>query len=164
MAKQEIDPNIEVLDFSEVRPFEPLDSRTTYKVRIDTLEPGVSKKGEKKVRCEMSILAPEEVAIEDWQLDEEAPGGMKFIAFTDRMTKASNRKLFREYSLQSQALPFLYQLLKALDPKVELNEAFRFNPSDWVGLECTVKIQNEAYDEQIRPRVQRVYAASKFDA
>jgi hypothetical protein len=163
LAKQVSNPVGEVLDFSEVRPFEPLDSRTIYRARISNLEFGVSKKGEKKVSCEMTILTPEEVAVEEWEPDEEAEGGMKFVGVSDRMTKASNRKLFREYSLQPQALPFLYQLLKALDPDIELNEAFRFDPAQWIGMECAVKIQNEAYDEQIRPRVYRVYAASKAD-
>jgi len=154
----------EILDFSDVRPFEPLDDRVLYKVRVDTMEKGLSQRSaQKKIRCEFSILEPDEVAVEEWEPDESAPGGAKKVGYSDRTTRAAGRKLFREYSLQSQALPFLYQLLKALDPNVELNEAFRFNPADWIGMEAAVRIHNEAFEEQIRPRIDRVYPVSRFE-
>lgn len=152
----------EILDFSQVRPFEPLDSTERYRVRIRDLDISVAAaSGEKKSHCEMTILAPEEVKVENWEPDDEADGGAKFIGLTDKMTRAEGRILFREYSLQPKALPFLYQLLKALDPNVELNEAFRYNPASYIGLECAVKIKNEAFQEQIRPRVQNIYPVGK---
>ncbi|KKK46978.1 hypothetical protein LCGC14_3159850, partial [marine sediment metagenome] len=152
----------EILDFSQVRPFEPLDSTVRYRVKVSELD--ISKaasSGEKKSHCEMTILAPEEVKVENWEPDEEATGGMSFIGLTDKTTRAEGRKLFREFSLQPKALPFLYQLLKALDPSVELNEAFRYNPANYIGLECVVKVKNEAFQEQIRPRVNNIYPAGK---
>ncbi len=164
MARRPEAENEEILDFSEVRPFEPLDDREIYKVRVTNMEKGVSNRSnQKKVTCEMTIIGPEEVAIEEWEPDEEAEGGMKKVGYSERTVKASGRKLFREFSLQSQALPFLYQLLKALDPDVQLNEAFVFKPGDWIGMEASAKLHNEAFEEQIRPRVDRIYPADRYD-
>ena len=151
----------EILDFSNVRPFEPLDSTVRYRTRVTVLEPGVAaQSGQRKSHCEMTILAPEEVKVEEWEADDEAEHGMSFVGLSDRTTRAEGRKLFREFSHQEKALPFLYQLLKALKPDIELNEAFRYNPAEFVGLECDVKIKNEAFQEQIRPRVNNIYPAS----
>jgi hypothetical protein len=154
----------EILDFSSVRPFEPLDSKPVYLVRVTELDISTSQAGEKKSHCEFTILGPVDVHVENWEPDEEAEGGMAFTGLTDRLTKAEGRKLFREFSLQAKALPFLHQLLKALDPDVELNEAFRYKPEDWVGMECAVKIKNEAYQEQIRPRVNNIYPVTRYQA
>ncbi|KKM80385.1 hypothetical protein LCGC14_1340310 [marine sediment metagenome] len=152
----------EILDFSQVRPFEPLDSKVRYRVRVRDLDISRSAaSGEKKSHCELTILAPEEVNVETWEPDEDADGGAKFIGLSDKLTRAEGRILFREFSLQPKALPFLYQLLKALDPSVELNEAFRYNPAGYIGMECEVKIKNEAFQEQIRPRVNNIYPAGK---
>jgi len=114
--------------------------------------------------AELTILAPEEVRVETWEPDDEAEGGMKFIGLSDRTTKAAGRKLFRTFSLQPKALPFLYQFLKALNPDVELNEAFRYRPADWIGMELAVKGKNEAYQEQIRLRPMNLYPASRASA
>jgi len=165
MAKDTVKGPEEILDFSEVRPFEPLDSSRIYLCKVRALDISRSAaSGEKKSHCELEIIAPEEVNVETWEPDDEAEGGMSFAGLADRTTRAAGRVLFREYSLQSKALPFLYQLLKALDPEVELNEAFRYRPEDWIGMECAVKIRNEAFQEQIRPRVQNVYPASRYSA
>ena len=146
MAKEKDTGPEEILDFSQVRPFEPLDSKEVYHVRITDLDISrAASSGEKKSHCEMTIIAPEEVAVEEWEPDDEAEGGMSLAGLSDRKTRAEGRKLFREFSLQPKALPFLYQLLKALDPKVELNEAFRYDPAKYIGLECAVKIRNEAF-------------------
>lgn len=152
----------EILDFSQVRPFEPLDSKLTYLVRVRTLDISRSQAGEKKSHCELEVVAPSEVGVEEWEVDDEAEGGMSFVGLSDRKTRSDGRIFFREYSLQPKALPFLHQLLKALDSTVELNEAFRYRPEDWIGMECAVKIRNEAFQEQIRPRVQNVYPASRY--
>ena len=156
-----------VLDFSGVRPFEPLDPSVTYKIRVDKLENGQGPSGPKS-HCEMSILGPEEVQVEEWIPDEEAPGGAKRVGMKvdDKgnpvMTKADKRKLFREFSLQPQALPFLHEFIKAVDPAAKLDDKFRYNPDKYVGLEAACKITNEAFNEQIRARVARMYAASAY--
>lgn len=152
----------EILDFSDVRPFEPLDSRGLFRVRITNLEKGVSQVGQPKTHCEMTILEPEEVAVEVWEPDDSAEGGMVLTGVSEIKTKAEGRKLFREFSHQAKALPFLHQLLKALDPDLDLSGPFAYDPAKFLGLEATVKIRNEAFEEQIRPRVQNIYPASRY--
>ena len=156
-----------VLDFSGVRPFEPLDPSIVYKIRVDKLENGQGPSGPKS-HCEMSILGPTEVQVEEWIPDEEAPGGMvKSGMKTDSkgnavMTRAEGRKLFREFSLTPQALPFLHEFIRAVDPTAKLNDKFRYNPDNYVGLEGACKVTNEAFNEQIRARVARMYPASSY--
>ena len=156
-----------VLDFSGVRPFEPIDPSITYKLRVDKLENGQGPSGAKS-HCEMSILGPEEVQVEEWVPDEEAPGGAKRVGMKvdDKgkpvMTRAKGRKLFREFSLQPQALPFLHEFIKAVDPSAKLDDKFRYDPDKYVGLEAACKVNNEAYNEQIRARVARMYPASAY--
>ena len=156
-----------VLDFSGVRPFEPIDPSVTYKLRVDKLENGQGPSGAKS-HCEMSILGPEEVQVEEWVPDEEAPGGAKRVGMKvdDKgkpvMTRAKGRKLFREFSLQPQALPFLHEFIKAVDPSAKLDDKFRYDPDKYVGLEAACKVNNEAYNEQIRARVARMYPASAY--
>lgn len=150
-----------ILDFSEVRPFEPLDPGPLYLCRVRALDVSMAASGQKKSHCELEVLAPEEVQVENWEQNDEAPGGMVSVGMSERKTKAAGRIFFREFSLQPQALPFLYQFIKALDPDAELNEAFVYKPEEYIGLECTVKMHNEAFQEQIRPRVDRIYPASR---
>jgi hypothetical protein len=157
-----------VLDFSGVRPFEPLDPSVIYLIRVDKLENRESKEGKPLSHCEISITAPEEVQVEEWIPDEEAPEGMRKVGMkTDDkgnpvMTKAKGRKLFREFSLQPQALPFLHEFIKAVDPSAKLDDKYRYNPDKFVGLEGACKINNEAFNEQIRARVARMYPASAY--
>ncbi len=159
-----------VLDFSQVRPFEPLDPNTNYLVRVTKLDISKSQAGKPKSHCELTIEGPEEVQVEEWAPDEEAEGGMTRVGpKTDDkgnpvMTKAKGRVLFREFSLESKALPFLYEFIRAVDPSAELNESFRYNPNNYMGLTAACTIQNEAYDEQIRSRVRRMYPASAYKA
>ena len=156
-----------VLDFSGVRPFEPLDPSIVYKIRVDKLENGQGPSGPKS-HCEMSILGPTEVQVEEWIPDEEAPGGMvKSGMKTDSkgnavMTRAEGRKLFREFSLTPQALPFLHEFIRSVDPTAKLNDKFRYNPDNYVGMEGACKVTNEAFNEQIRARVARMYPASSY--
>jgi len=157
-----------VLDFSQVRPFEPLDPNQMYKVRVTKLDIGRSTAGKPKSSCQLSVTAPTEVQVEEWVPDENADGGMvKAGMKTDAkgkpvMTKAEKRVFFREFSLEPQALPFLYEFIKAVDPMAKLDEKFRYNPDKYMGLECACTIQNEAFNEQIRPRVKRMYPASAY--
>lgn len=129
-----------VLDFSGVKPFEPLEERDedgalkVYLTQVTNMTLGRGPKGP-KVSVELTIMQPEANA---------------------------KRKLFREFSLVPQALPFLYALLKACNSTVELGESFRFKPAEWLGSQCAVTIKNEPFEEQIRSRVDRVYAASKY--
>lgn len=163
---EKVSPGEVVLDFSQVRPFEPLDPSVRYQVRCTKLDISKAAGGGPKSHCELTILAPEEVQVEEWVPDEEAEGGMRQVGMlADKegnpvMTKAKGRILFREFSLQPQALPFLYEFIKAVNPNAELDEKFRYNPKGYMGLECSCSIQNEAFQEQIRARVRRMYPAS----
>jgi len=150
-----------ILDFSEVRPFEPLDPSELYQCRVRALDVSTAQSGQPKSHCELEILTPEDVLVEGWEQDDEAAGGMKSVGMTERTTRAAGRILFREFSLQPQALPFLYQFLKAVDPDVELTEAWEYKPEEYIGLECSAKIHNEAFQEQIRARIDRIYPAAR---
>ena len=163
-------PGEVVLDFSQVRPFEPLDPSQMYKVRVTKLDLGSSAAGKPKSSCQLTVTAPAEVQVEEWIPKEDAEGGMvKAGPKTDDkghpvMTRAEKRVFFREFSLEPQALPFLYEFLKAVDPTVVLDEKFRYNPNTYMGLEGTCTITNEAFNEQIRARVKRMYPASAYKA
>lgn len=157
-----------ILDFSQVRPFEPLDPSKSYQVRVTKLDLSTSQAGNPKSHCELTIEGPEEVQVEEWAPQEGAPGGMvkKGLKVDGSgnpvMTKAKGRMLFREFSLEPQALPFLYEFIRAVDPKAVLNESFRYKPEAYMGLPATVTINNEAFDEQIRARVRRMTPASAY--
>lgn len=167
MSPKEV-PGEVVLDFSQVKPFEPLDPNARYLIRCTKLDIGKSAAGGPKSHCELTIEAPEEVQVEEWVPDENAEGGMKRVGMlTDKdgdpvMTRAKGRLLFREFSLQPQALPFLYEFIKAVNPGAELGEDFRYNPNEYMGQACACTIQNEAFEEQIRARVRRMYPASTY--
>ena len=157
-----------ILDFSQVRPFEPLNPDESYLVRVTKLDISASKAGKPKSHCELTIEGPDEVQVEEWEPDEEADGGMRRVGLkmdangNPVMTKAKGRILFREFSLESQALPFLYEFIRSVSPGVELNESFRYNPKEYEGLTAACSITNEAYDEQIRARVKRMYPAAAY--
>jgi len=158
-----------ILDFSGVRPFEPLDPSQMYKIRVSKLENGQGPSGPKS-HCELTITGPDEVQVEEWIPDEEADGGARRIGMkidgkgNPVMTKASGRILFREFSLQPQALPFLHEFIRSVEPSAKLDEKFRYNPDNFVGLEGACTITNEAFNEQIRARVKRMYPASAYKA
>lgn len=162
-------PKEVVLDFSGVRPFEPLDPSVTYLVRVTKLDLSESAaSGAPKSHCELTILGPEEVQVEEWIPDEEADGGARKVGMKvdvkgkPVMTKAKGRILFREFSLQPQALPFLHEFIRSVDPSAKLDEKFRYNPDKFMGLEGACTITNEAFNEQIRARVKRMLPASAY--
>ena len=163
-------PGEVILDFSQVKPFEPLDPSARYLVRCTKLDISKASSGGPKSHCELTIVSPDEVQVEEWIPDEEAEGGMRKVGMlTDKdgnpvTTRAKGRLLFREFSLQPQALPFLYEFIKAVDPGAELDESFRYNPNNYMGLTAACTIQNEAFEEQIRARVRRMYPASTYKA
>ena len=152
-----------VLDFSGVKPFEPLDPNHKYLARVTKLENGEGPKGAKS-HLELTIEAPEMALVEEWVPDEEAEGGMSRSGMTERTTKAKGRMLFRELSLTPQSLPFLYEFIGAADPNADLrdNKKFRYNPKNYMGLPVCVSIVNEAFEEQIRARVKHFYPASAY--
>ena len=157
---QPVTASEEILDFSGVTPFEPLDSSITYLVKTSNLENAVASTGKKMAVAEMTIVAPEECFAENWEPDEE--GNLVFAGLSDRRIKCAGRKLFRNFTKTPEALPFLYNYLKAMDPDVVLNEAFRFRPAEWIGMELAVKGSNEAYEEQVRLRPNNVYPATRY--
>jgi len=133
-----------ILDFSGVRPFEPLDERDDkgnlmyYACEVTALRLGKAKKGGgPKASLELTVKSP---------------------------GKYAKRKLFSEYSLQPQALPFLYEFIKAVDPDENLGEDFRFNPDRYIGLSCAVTVVNEKFEEQTRSRVKKIFAPGKANS
>ena len=157
-----------ILDFSAVKPFEPLDSTKFYLCSV-TNAPRQKKPAGPASAVELTIVAPDEVPVEEWIKDDSADGGWvkgEGIVLDKNgdavMTRAKGRKLFRNYSLTPQSLPFLYEFIKGCDPKAELGESFKYNEKNYIGLQCATKITNEAYDEQVRPRVKKVYPASAY--
>lgn len=158
------------LDFSGVKPFDPLAERheedgslQIYLCGVTNITKGQGPQGAKE-SVELTILAPEEVQTSD--VDEDGNIIAQFAVNENdgspRMTKAAGRKLFREYSLLPQSLPFLYEFVKAIYPDRELGEDFRFRPKEYMGQEVAVSITNETFEEQVRPRVKKVYHKSKF--
>lgn len=161
-------PGEVILDFSQVKPFEPLDPTQTYLYRVTKLDIGKSAQNKPKSHCELTIEAPEEVQVEEWIPKEDAEGGMVKVGpkVDDKgkpvMTRCKGRILFREFSLEPQALPFLHEFIKSVDPSAELNESFRYNPDNYMGLTGSCTINNEAFNEQIRARVRRMGPASAY--
>ena len=157
------------LDFSGVKPFEPLDERPNYLVMITKLSEIHKAKGSdtKVSDAEFTILGPDEVVAADWKVDDDGKAQLTggFKADEDGspvMTKSKGRKLFRTYPIQDNALPFLHELIKAADPKADLSGKFNYVPSKYVGITVAVKIKNEGFNEQIRARVQRVMPKSAY--
>lgn len=161
-------PGEVILDFSAVKPFEPLDSTRYYLCRVtgNTRQRGPA--GPMSA-VELTVESPEEVPVEEWIQDDSAEGGWikgEGIVLDESgdptPTRAKGRKLFRNYSLLPQALPFLYEFIKGCDQDAELNESFKYNEKNYIGLQCAVKVNNEAFDEQVRPRVRKIYPASAY--
>jgi len=153
------DPEEVALDFSGVRPFEPMNAARNYLCKATNLTIGKAKaSGLPKTSLELTILAPEMTEVVDinGEVQEDPKTG------DTKMTRAAGRKLFREFSLQPDALPFLYEFIKAVAPDTELGEDFRYKPANYMGLDCAVKINNEEFEEQIRPRVRRILPASAY--
>lgn len=160
-----------VLDFGDVKPFEPLDGSTVYLTVVSKFEPAKAKKsGQDMSHLELTILEPEEVPVEEWIPDDEADGGFRKgegIVVNEktgeaRMTKAKGRKLFRELSHEAKALPFMYEFIKAAMPKVNLDSTFKVEHKKYVGLQVAVKVQNRAFEEQVRSGVKRILPVSAY--
>jgi len=152
------------LDFSEVKPFEALSEEPLYKCRVDKLENGTARSSGADVsNLELVIVSPEEVQGVETIIgsDGKARVGdfMEDAEGKPIMVKAAGRRLFRTYTLESRALPFLHEFIKAADPTKELGKDFIYRPAEYVGLEVGVRIKNEAYEEQVRARVHRIVAA-----
>ena len=125
------------LDFSSVGGNEPLPDDAPYLCMVTKFEPGKSRQGQGKIDVEYTVSEPEEYA---------------------------NRKLFRTYSLQPQALFALRDTLQALgeDPKSLSDKAFQVVPDAYIGRSCVVYIQNETYNERINSRPRRVAHADTW--
>jgi len=134
------------IDFSGVRPFDPLREDLVYLTTVDKMDLGQGPKG-KKVHVELVVNQPEEIEI-------ETESGTQTI-------KVEGRRLFREYSLAPQALPFFHEMLRALGEK-DLGSSFKFNSKNYLGEQVAVKVKNEEFEEQIRSRVNKVLPASAY--
>ena len=159
-------PDEVALDFSGVTPFQGLDERPVYLASVTSLTIGKAKSTNKQVsNLELTIEAPEMVQCVETIMDEEGnaqPGDLQEDKDGNPvMVKAKGRKLFRTYTLEPQALPFLHEFIKGVDPSAELGEDFIYSPKNYMGLQCGVKIQNEGYQEQVRARVKRILPASQ---
>ena len=137
-----------VVDFSEVRPFEPLNEDQRYLCQVTKLDPGRGPKGP-KLHAELTIREPKEIEI-------EKEGKLEVI-------KIDGRKLFREFSLLPQALPFLHGFLRAMG-ETELGETYNLTQRipDLLGTEVAVDVTNEEYEEQVRSRPNRILPASSY--
>ena len=153
------------IDFSSVKPFDPLDQDRMYRYSVRDMVVGEGPQGP-KIRTELTIDAPDEVQAEEWSYDEDghpvAKTGMMEKDGKPVMTRAKGRLLFREFSLLPQALPYFHGFLKSLDPTVELGSKFKLKAEEWIGLQGAAKIENEPYEEQIRARVKATYPASRY--
>jgi len=139
-----------VLDFSAVEPFLPLDDKRNYLLQVSAMTPGVSKSGGQKIDVEYTVLAPDKV------MSVDGDGNAKEVT-------AKGRKLFRSYSLQPQALPFLHEFLKACGETDEkLGKNFKLDLDNYRGSNVTASIANEEFEEQIRSRVTKVMPETKF--
>ena len=127
-----------VLDFSAVTDIDPLPDDNPYLCMVTKFEPGKARSGQGKVDVEFNITEPEEIA---------------------------NRKLFRTYSLQPQALFSLYQTLTALgeDPNAMKDKMFKVQPENYIGREAVVYIRNETYEDVVRSRPRRVTHRDTWD-
>jgi len=133
-------PDEVYLDFSGVKPFEPLEETTPegkkkfYLTEVTNVTLAKGPKGPYAV-VEFTVTAP--------------PEGAK-------------RKLFRNYSFTPESLPFLHEFVRACNPEAVLDENFAFRPADYIGSECAVTIENREYEEQIRSGVKKVHPAEKY--
>ncbi len=162
-------PNEVALDMSGVKPFEPMSTKVTYQASISKCENEEIKgrKGSFQALVELTITAPEEVEAVDCTFDEKGKSTSEVVK-TDKngdpvMTKAKGRKLFRRYSYNPDALPFLHELVRASDPTKVLDENFIFKPVEYVGLAVGVKIENTQYEEQVRANAKRILPPLKVE-
>jgi len=158
------------LDMSTVRPFEAMDETPLYKVSLSEAKIEKASTGADVVNAVFDVVEPEEVqgvaVLMDKKgnpiLDDEGhvqPGNLMVDANgAPVMVMAAKRKLFRTYTLTEKALPFLHEMVKALDPSKVLDENFIFRPAEYIGLLAMARIKNEGYQEQIRARIQRLSA------
>lgn len=153
MAKKQVDEV--ALDFSGVKPFEPMDEAQVYLLQATELKLGESKNKNPKVSLVATILGPDEVPVADFD-------GTKQIGVLDKTTKAKGRKLFREYSFKEEALPFLHEFLKAVDPEIELGEDFVFKPKEYEGLEFAGKIKLREYNGVVQSDLKRALPKSAY--
>jgi hypothetical protein len=116
-----------VLDFSNVQV---LDTEIPYLVTISKLAMGTSKgAGQDKISAEFTIDEPSEL-----------PG-------------IKGRKVFREYSLQPQALFSIYGLLKALGETPA--KSFKLNPDKYIGSQVTMWVrtrESTEYGDKSEPK------------
>jgi len=159
------------LDFTGVKPFEPLDPNVVYLLAVDKMELGESKQKKPKVHMELTIIGPEQVQVEEWDAEGGSAIGLKVDGNKEPvMTQAAKRKLFREFSLEEKALPFLHDALKAINPDVNLTPKdkkgesvpFSLKPAEFLGLQVAGKIQNEAYEGTVNARLKKLLPASAY--
>jgi len=130
------------MDFSVVKPFDPL--------------PEKDESGK-------SFIYP--CIIFNIEIDREGPKGKYDVVDFEVQGPAQflKRRLFRNYSITGQSLPFYQELLRSANPDVELGSDFIMNREDWIGLPVGIQVENEKFEEQIRSRVKRVFPASKVN-
>lgn len=164
MAKEDL-----VLDFTGVKPFEPLDEKATYLCEVADLKKGkAASSGEDKYSLVLTINKPDQAKA---MATAETDQGLKLTGEykVDKdggpvMTKAGGRKLFREYSVVPEALPFLHEFLRAAGETDQSLSTKRFvmKPEKYIGVQVACKVKNEVYAEQVRARVQRILPASAY--
>ena len=162
VAKATNIPGDVVLDFTGVKPFEPLDEKVVYLVGVDSITPAISGETQKPMdKVVFTIKGPAEVqAMGTKEEDGEVTLTGDYAGHT---TKAAGRKLFRNYMLQENAMPFLYEFIKGVDPSADLNtKTFQFKPAAYIGLEAACRIKNRVYNGQVQSDVARILPASAY--
>lgn len=154
-------PGEVVLDFTGVKPFEPLDEKAVYLIGVDSITPTTADSGAPMEKMVFSIKGPTEVQAMG---TKEEDGELKLTGeYAGHTTKAAGRKLFRNYMLQENAMPFLYEFIKGVDPKADLNtKTFKFRPAAYIGLEAACRIKNRVYNGQVQADVARILPASAY--
>jgi len=161
LAKEPVSDGV-VLDFTGVKPFEPLDEKAVYLIGVDSITPAVSGETQNPMmKAVFSIKGPQEVQAMG---TKEEDGEVSLTGeYAGHATKAAGRKLFRNYMLQENALPFLYEFVKGVDPKADLNtKNFQFKPAAYIGLEAACRIKNRVYNGQVQSDVARVLPVSAY--
>ena len=155
-------PNEVVLDFTGVKPFEPLDEKATYLIGVDSLANVTSAENkEPMVKAVFSIKGPAEVQAMG---TKEEDGEVKLTGeYAGHTTRAAGRKLFRNYLYKPEALPFLYEFIRGVEPGVDLNtKTFKFNLAKYIGLEAACRIKNRVYNGQVQSDIARILPASAY--
>jgi hypothetical protein len=143
------------IDFSGIKPFEPIDPSVKYKALVTVCKKGVSGSGGATYPVEFTITAPDVVDGVVGATTEK----------TGNKVNAKNRKIFKSYSKSPKALGFLYEFINACKPGTPLGAGFKMIPEDYVGCEVVLTITNKESnkgDGKFFPELKRVQSIAAW--